>query len=300
MANLTGLHSIYSFTGRSRYATQSYNDMYLYEALTLLLSSYHWRNYNGDIKLVCDDKFYDFITNNNLTFLWDSIDNQSFKKLPTNIDYSIFWTYPKVFAQSLQKDKFASVDADLYMWASVKDYTEDYVFAHFEVDNVGSFYPSIDKMDGYSDLFQKYNMAEAPAINTSLIVFNKQDVIHDVLDVFTKLAERVKPTTMPDWNEFVWTIFPEQKFLGNLIFNNDYKFRSLMREPHFSSYSVCGNSDSFLLSSAGILHLWSSKAYYDNEPIERENFTQQLINQIEIDYPHLMDKVEKLKKVFKK
>jgi len=301
MGNLLGIHSVYSFTGRSRYATQSYNNMYLFEALTLLLSSYHWRTYNGPIKLICDDKFYSFIRDNSLEFIWDSIDVSTFKSLPNYIDYSIFWTYPKMFAHAKQTEPFTSIDADLYINRPIIQMGEDIIFGHSEIDDLENLYPDIYKSPLYSDLFLKYGEITHPAINTALVNFNNIDIPKELLEVATNFSKRITQYTTPSYNSWAWTIYVEQKVLGSLIVNGGYKFKSLCDSPYYGSFNTNGyTNEQFSFSKAGILHLWGDKINYMQNDLDRFDITNKLILEIEQNYPNLMDLVLRMKNIFKK
>lgn len=300
MGNLLGIHSVYSFTGRSQYHSQSYNNMYLFEALTLLLSSYHWRTYNGSIKLVCDDKFYSFIKDNSLDFMWDSIDASTFKSLPDYIDYSIFWTYPKMFAHAKQTEPFTSIDADLYINKPIIQNGEDIIFAHTEIDDLGVIYPEIYKSALYNDLFLKYGEITHPAINTALVNFNNTDIPKELLEVATNFSKRITKYTNPSYNSWAWTIYVEQKVLGSLIMNGGYNFKSLCDTPYYISFNTNGyTEEQFSFSRAGIVHLWGNKRDYINNEFDRAKITNILITEVETYYPNLMDVVLKMKNIFR-
>lgn len=285
---MLGIHSIYKLPQGSKQTVQNYNRLYAFEFVCLVLSSAYWRKYNGEIKLVCNDPIYEWVQQNNLQWVWDYIDTDTLKNLPQDIDYSVFWTFPKMFVHFNQKEKFTSIDADLFFKDNITHYSEDVIYAHEEVDNLGTTYPFFNLYPEYKDIFNfslSYN-----AINTSLITFNKLDILDHLKDLTYKF---IKNTNLSQVNSpYTYTIFCEQKVLGNLIHSNNYTYKSLMNKYwDCNDLDQVRNNKDFLLANANIYHIWGNKSILYNNPTQRKFYTDYFLNFIYTDFPELEAKV---------
>jgi hypothetical protein len=288
--SLKGIHTIYSLSERERYDMPSYSRLFLFEFLYLTLSSHLWRLNNGPIKLICDLNFYEFVKQNNLFWVWDEIDNTTLKSLPQDIDYKIFWTYPKMFAQFFQKERFAIVDADLYTTLDLKGFKEDIVYGHEEIDNIGTSYPLFYKDPSVNFLFSNLNPTlKYNAINTCLVVYNNLGVLEELKEITEKFIRiSSNSLTHPD-KEWVYTIFCEQKILGNIVKDKGFSSKQLAAYPYnCNDYS----SPYYALDETGINHLWAGKKILHQNPEQRYNFTLNTLDFISNNYPQLYIKIE--------
>jgi hypothetical protein len=283
--SLTGVHSIYSLTERERYGMESYTQLYLFEFLVLSLSSHLWRQNNGPIKLVCDDNFYEFVKDNQLFWMWDEIDNTTLKKLPQDIDYKIFWTYPKMFIQSQQKERFAIIDADAYTVLDLKDLKEDIIYGHEEKDIWQITYPNLYEIPEIGKLFKGLNPTlEHNAINTCLVVYNNLDIIKEVTEITDKFIKSPYLDFSHPNSSWMYTIYCEQKVLGNIVKDKGYTYRSLTPYPYNCDAS---NAPYDILPQSGIQHLWVNKQRLKNDYNTRLIFTRDFIRYIEEEYNFL-------------
>ena len=288
--SLAGIHTIYSLSERERYNMPSYSRLFLFEFLYLALSSHLWRQNNGHIKLVCDKNFYDFIKEKGLFWMWDEIDNITLNSLPQDIDYKIFWTYPKMFTQFKQKERFAIIDADLYTTLDLKEFKEDIIYGHEELDEIGTSYPLFYKDPSVNFLFKDLNPTlKHNAINTCLVVYNNLDVLQGLKEITEKFIRISSKNLTHQDKEWVYTIFCEQKVLGNIVKDKNYSYKSLTTYPYnCNDYSKPYD----ILDKSGISHLWASKKFFHQNPKHRYYFTQNIINNIINNYPDLYIKLE--------
>ena len=288
--SLAGIHTIYSLSERERYNMPSYSRLFLFEFLYLALSSHLWRQNNGPIKLVCDRNFYDFIKEKDLFWMWDEIDNITLNSLPQDIDYKIFWTYPKMYVQFKQKERFAIVDADLYTTLDLKEFKEDIIYGHEELDEIGTSYPLFYKDPSVNFLFKDLNPTlKHNAINTCLVVYNNLDVLQGLKEITEKFIRISSENLNHKDKEWVYTIFCEQKILGNIVKDKNYSYKSLTAYPYnCNDYSKPYD----ILDKSGVSHLWASKKFFHQNPGHRYHFTQNIINNIVNNYPDLYIKLE--------
>lgn len=300
---MKGIHSIYTFTDRVRYKEQSYLDMGLFEAYTLILSCCYWRKFHGDISLYCDKDFYKFIQEYKLTSLWDNIDNTSFDSIPNDINYSVFWTYPKMYIHSLQTQPFTSLDADLFFWEPLNLKKANIIYAHPEVDLTGENYPDYHTSKEYKDIFKDLTFNEYPSnMNTAILTINKVDFYKELMDITTRFAKRatINIKNQKSVHEWTHTIFCEQKIIRNVI-----EKHNLSCVPHYEKEYYTGEGTiwpeghRFELDDAKIFHLWGSKTRIKNDQEERYELNKRLHDWIETDFPEMMDIVTIFKKILK-
>ena len=287
--SLTGVYTIYSLTDRERWKMPSYNHLFLYEFIWVAISTHLWREINGPTKLICDPKFYDFIKENNLRWFWDDIDSDLLKSLPSDINYKLFWTYPKMFAQFKQKERFAMVDADLYTYLKLDEFNQDVIYGHEEVDDLNSTYPKFYSHPNVSHLFEELNKdLKHNAINTSLIVYNNLEIL-EKLEGITNQFIRLIPTSIDhiskDW---IYTIYCEQKVLGNIV--KDFNYSHHVLQP--IAYD-CNKKDYdyYPLGEVGINHLWGMKKMLRDDEHKRIHFTKQVVEFLESEYGELYKKL---------
>ena len=281
---MRGIHTIYSTNGR-------YKKFYYFELLQLMLSSLTWRKYNGDINLYCDDSFKSVIDELDISWFWDSIDYTSLKQIPEDINQDIFWTYPKMFIHSLQKDPFCSIDADLYLTKSIQDHKEDIVFSHYEIDLHENTYPNFYELELFREVFN-YQSIESSAINTCLVQFNRLDVLEPLMEITNKFVTK-DYTKFFDYPSHSWTIYCEQKVLGQLVDDLGYTKKSVM-DVYYDCFDWEKNIRDFIPPRYGIDHIWFEKEeFYNNDP-QRLMKTFRLLKEIEINFPEYLDQAKSL------
>ena len=281
---MRGIHTIYSTNGR-------YKKFYYFELLQLMLSSLTWRKYNGDINLYCDDSFKSVIDELDISWFWDSIDYTSLKQIPEDINQDIFWTYPKMFVHSIQKQPFCSIDADLYLTKSIQVHKEDIVFSHYEIDLHENTYPNFYELELFRDVFN-YQSIESPAINTCLVQFNRLDVLEPLMEITNKFVTKdyMKFFNYPSHS---WTIYCEQKVLGQLVDDLGYTKKSVM-DVYYDCFNWEKNIRDFIPPRYGIDHIWFEKEeFYNNDP-QRLMKTFRLLKEIEVNFPEYLDQAKSL------
>jgi len=128
---MLGYHVAYSKPIRNIY--KSILDMDLYEVLTLALSCLFWKRYHDYIKIYCDEDYYNKLKNMDLLWLWDEVDNKTMSSIPQNLNHDRFWSYSKMYINSLQSEQFYNIDLDLFTRAPMPEFTTDFTVAHYEI-----------------------------------------------------------------------------------------------------------------------------------------------------------------------
>jgi hypothetical protein len=91
-----------------------------FEILTTILSALKWRENNGDIKMITDERGAEYYKSLGIESLWNlgvevSLDNC----IPKDIDPETFWAAGKIFSLKRQKAPCAMIDTDFIIWKPV-------------------------------------------------------------------------------------------------------------------------------------------------------------------------------------
>jgi hypothetical protein len=297
MSRLTGVHAIYSIHKRGTYEANKLNDMSLIEFLYLALSCYTWRKNNGPIKLVCDDNFYEFVKKWNIEWMWDEIDLETLKRLPNDIDYQVYWTYPKMFVQFEQKERFAILDADLYTDYDYTNFTEDIIYGHEEIDSTKFAYPDINRDEAFKEIFKDFHEnLYHNAINTCFVIYNNLDILNQLREVSDKFVRVDNNYISDDRKPWRQTIYCEQKVLGNIVKNNGFSYRNLL-EPHVTDAQWADSLPKLfgeMESKYKMDHIWIRK-YEIRDYTKKNEMTLATIKKIKYNYPELYDKLKSMK-----
>jgi hypothetical protein len=301
---MKAIHSIYTFTNRKQYKKQTYLDMQKIEAYTLILSCAYAKRHIGEITLYCDINFYEFIKKYDLCDLWDNIDYTALENIPKDIDYSIFWTYPKMYIHSIQDEPFVALDADLYFWRNLRYHDNpslDFIYAHPEIDNIGNQYPSFHKEERYKDIFKNLEIIEdGPNMNTAILYCRDNSFYKELMEITTEFARRVSKTGKSEkYNDWVHTIFCEQRIIKSLLKKYNLKTAPQYDIPFYVHSCVEQENDrDFKLSDGDIFHLWGLKNKIGSR--HKIRLEDQLCYEIIKEFPYYQHYIEIFKKNLKK
>ncbi len=285
---MLGYHVAYSKPIRNIY--KSILDMDLYEVLALALSCLFWKRYHDYIKIYCDEDYYNKLKNMDLLWLWDEVDNKTMSSIPQNLNHDRFWSYSKMYINSLQSEQFYNIDLDLFTRAPMPEFTTDFTVAHYEiVDSKKSHYYDFHKMKEFENFFKGFKFHKA-AVNTSLFGVSNFDAYKDfmkwvngfVIDNWVPLPESAK--------RFAYVIHSEQRMFFSWCLNNGYTMKSIMNRPF-----DC-NSEEFLdeptMDDGGIFHLWALKDKYKNPKYAEDKIkmTTDLIEGFQTHFPEEWDR----------
>lgn len=299
MRDILGLHI--AFTKPSRKKLGRIIDMYSFEILTMVLSALYWKKYHGNIKLYCDEDFLDRVKSLNLTWIWDEIDNKTLNQvMDFDINYDLFWSYPKIMINALQTQPFANLDLDLFISEKHNFGYKDVYYTHKElVDNfhIGNedfgyvTYPDFHQMDIFKDRMNKMGKLNIPnwSVNVSFLLYNKIDVCKHLADISYIFANGndFKPTGQ--YTNSSLTIFTEQRILAGLLDTYNYTHEPIVKVPYSPP------SFSFLIpegfDTKGITHLWANKVMYRDKDYEQKRieFTYELEWLFKKDFPQEYD-----------
>lgn len=285
--------------------------MMYFEVITMAMSCLYWKKLYGPVKLYCDKPFLEYIKKLDLIWLWDEIDSTTIDSvLVPNVNYDIFWAYPKMVINSLQTEPFASLDLDLFLSEKLNFNDEDIYYSHIELGdahNEGNekitcvSYPDFHKWDRFKSVLTKLNELNIPdwVINVSIVVFNNTEICKKLLQYteefivgnYYKPKGQIHPATP--------MTFVEQRMLAAIVENFNYTHKSIIGNKYDPVESKFINSENF--KNPGITHLWGLKHKFRVDMFEemKRDFTKEIEDEFKENFPKEFSRIERSGKVTK-
>lgn len=292
---MLGIHSVYTDID---HGDKKMYDMLQFEVYTMVLSCLNWRKYHGPIKLYCDDDFLKYIKHLGLLWLWDEIDTETLKNLPNNINYGVFWAYPKLYINSLQTEPFASLDIDLYVDGPHKDIDCDILFCNLEKCDNDKTYPPYHLISPYDDklTFKDFNDYSS---NVALLVVNNLDFYKEYISVVNEFVINNDLKPLEGAHRASLITFIEQRLLFGMIKSYDIPYVSQTDGVYNTEYDL-GWSEGY--NTNGLTHLWGWKYQYRDKQYKRErlNLTQELKEEIINNFGETWESVRQIENLVSK
>ena len=227
-----------------------------------------------------------------LLWLWDEVDNVTMRSIPKNVNHDKFWSYSKMYINSLQTEPFYNIDLDLFTRQPLKKYDTDFVFAHYEVvDSKKTQYFDFHKQKEFKDFFRGFQFHDA-AVNTSLLGVNNVDAYKEfmkwidkfVLDNWVPIPKPVK--------QFAYVLFSEQRMFYSWCINNGYTMDSIMDRAF--DCNVLEFFDYERMDDKGIFHLWALKDKFKLKEHEEQKMklTLDMVEALEEIFPEEWDRIK--------
>lgn len=282
---MRGIHTVFT---KPNDVGSKIHDMLQFELLTMVLSCLNWKKYNGEIVLYCDDDFYTYIEDLDLLWLWDSIDTETIKNIPKNVDYNTFWAYPKLYINSLQKEPFTSLDIDLYIDGPHDVSDNEIYFCNIERCDNDTEYPEYHKDPNFNKTLNYRNHYDYAA-NVALLVVNDIDFYSRYIDEVNgfvvgngySVPEGYKPSSL--------ITFIEQRLLYTMMVSEGIKFDYHIKGIYDSTIEDWEDS----YEANNLTHLWGWKSIFRNEEKydERVSLTNELKEEVRQLFPDVWERV---------
>jgi hypothetical protein len=285
---MLGIHTVYTNNGQH---TKMLGDMLQFEVSTMVLSCLNWKYFNGPIKLYCDDYFLEYIESLGIDWLWDEIDTEVLNNLPTNINYSTFWAYPKIYVNSLQTKPFANLDIDLYIDGPLIEGDYDVLFCNLERCDNEKWYPPYHTFDEYRKRLTYPNIEDFAA-NVGLLIVKDLEFYENYIDVVNNfvIGNDLKPLENTHNSSLI--TFIEQRLLLSMLVNENIPYMSHMEGLYSSKLSKWeGEINTNLLT-----HLWGWKDSFRKPENENQkiSLTNELKDELKNNFPKQWDRVRQI------
>jgi len=256
-----------------------------FEILTTILSALMWRKNNGKIKMVTDNKGYEYYKSIGIESIWDLGIDTSLENIEcSKINPNIFWAAGKIYALKKQNAPCIMIDTDFIVWDDISLELKDEKLAIIHKEEISE--------DIYPDK-KKFNM-------------KKEYVFHENLD-WTILPSNTALAYIGD-EEFK-EIYTEMsiKFMENLNFSEDRLINMVFAEQRL--FSMCAKIKNISIKELQTLkelwkneqkiytHVWGYKEIMRRDCKKRTEFCIKCIKRIEEEFPEYKYIIENMQEL---
>lgn len=241
-----------------------------YRVITTILSALKWRQYNGSIKMVTDNKGLEYYKKLGITDVWDLGVDTFLESMTINQD--LFWSAGKIYALKNQVLPCVIMDTDFIVWEKIEDEWWSHKLAAIHAEPA-VFSKELFKMKpGY--IFDPQLDWNITPFNAGFVFFNDQDFVSYYLnEVITFMenveAENKKSLCTPFADEHILAMCAKKEKIEIKAFIELAKAREQKR---FS-------------------HIWTYKNVLRINPVIRKDFCIKFLNRIITEFPEYKDMI---------
>lgn len=259
-----------------------------FEILTTILSALKWREFNGPIKMVTDERGAEYYKKIGLESLWDLGIDVSLNKINADIDPNIFWAAGKIFALKQQKTPICTIDTDFIIWDNVKELLQESEIAAIHKEKIQeNIYPHKE----YFNIKKSYSFDESwdwdiEPFNTAFAYINH-----------LKFKEYYATAAI----EFMKAIDFSDNKITNMVFAEQRMISMCAKKLQIEIKEICNLQDLYSGTQNMFTHIWGYKDFMRKDKQCRAEFCKKCIIRIIRDYPdyekHIAD-IEALKEYY--
>jgi len=248
------------------------------------LSALTWKKYHGRIELYCNEEHLESLKKWGIDKLYDKIDTELLKELPTYVDRSEYWTFCKIFIPSKLEPPFVLIDTDLWITSPLEfDFTKSFVAYHeenFDQSKTHNFYNNFD--DFLPEKYLNYFDSKTKPTNVALLFLNDQELISSWYNIVCEIIKEDRKTRLDIGQKATfleqWILPMMGKKLGkdygtfiSQIYDstNDNFMDDLLWDPPVSKWNEEEKS-----KFEKIKHVWGLKKFFHDDYILKEIFTK--------------------------
>lgn len=238
-----------------------------FDVAAMALSAVLWKKYNGEICLYTDDRFYNYLNDNGLVNLWDSIDLTLCRALPKTIDWSIFWAGAKLFALRNESAPIVLLDTDLFVWRDIRELCCNHQLITLHREDLFDCYLPKNKLP----IADEYTYPDG--LNWSIRPCNTA-FAYFAGDEFKNLYVRESirfmiGNTLKANDGNARMVFAEQRLLAMLANKEGVEIGTLIDNPFSANNSI-------------FTHLWGAKSIARNNPKQRFLLENAMLQKIKL------------------
>ena len=255
--------------------------MYDFEKLTAIISALKWKEKNGAVKLVTDERGADYFERCGILKAWDEVEISLDEMDAFNWNEKTFWAGAKIFALSKQIAPVVMIDLDFIVWQHLnfQPYAENIAVIHRE--EIGNMvYP--DKNFFHFKDGRQFPAAlnwKIPACNTALAYFGANDIIKKYSDFAFEFMATIDTTH----GDLAHMVFIEQRWLAMCA--------ALMNREIFSLSSM---DELFSGRQKYFTHIWGDKQNLKDDLKAADNFCRNCIKRISNNFPNWAENLKSL------
>lgn len=249
-----------------------------FEILTTILSALKWREFNGNIKMITDERGAEYYKSLNIEDIWNKGMDVVLDKLITkDIDPNIFWAAGKIYALQNENTPSAMIDTDFIVWDNVKDMLQDKKVCTIHREDITDIYPYKDFfiMDDTYTFDNEWDWRIKPQ-NTAFTYISDKEF----KDYYTSSSiEFMRNLKLGD-NRIVNMVFAEQRLISMCSKKMGINIHEL-----FSLEELSRERQQLFT------HIWGYKDVLRVNKEERTSFCLRCIRRIITDYPYYEERI---------
>lgn len=256
-----------------------------FEILTTILSALKWRENNGDIKMVTDERGAEYYKNLGIESIWNlGIDVSLDHCIHKDIDPKIFWAAGKIYSLKGQKTPCAMIDTDFIVWKPVGEILVDSEVCIIHKENISEeIYPDKEyfNMKNNYKFDHEWDWIEKPC-NTA----------------FTYIAdEEFKKYYVDSAIDFMKNTISGDDRLKNMVFA-EQRLISMCAKKMGITIDELSNLDTlFKNEQTYFTHIWGFKREMKKDFLQRSEFSIRCIKRIVEDFPQYEEVIANIKQL---
>lgn len=256
-----------------------------FEILTTILSALKWRENNGDIKMVTDEKGAEYYKNLGIESIWNlgidvSLDNCIHK----DIDPKLFWAAGKIYSLKMQKTPCAMIDTDFIVWKPVGQILVDSKVCIIHKENISEeIYPDKEyfNMKNKYKFDHEWDWTEEPC-NTA----------------FTYIAdEEFKKYYVDSSIDFMKNTLSREDKLKNMVFAEQRLISMCAKKMDITIDELTDLDSLFKNEQTYFTHVWGFKREMKKNFAQRSEFSIRCIKRIIEDFPQYEEVIANIKQL---
>lgn len=267
------MEAFHTLCTNRRYDTPELTDA---EILVMIISALEWKKHNGRIKLLTDNKGYNFIKKLGIEFIWNSCSSSLEAFHNQNLNEDVFWAAPKLYALKIFNAPCVMLDLDFIVWKMIKwdDIDTDLMTIHREDVN-NSVYPNQNFFD--ENMREWYSSLDwnIRACNTSFVFFNDENLLEKYVDEAFYFMRNVKiHDPVADYGGLPYMVFAEQRLLPMIA------EKQAARISSFADLDWLFSEQNEIFS-----HIWGYKKYLKDNQKAHQQFCVDCVERIAYEFP---------------
>ncbi len=241
-----------------------------YDVITTILSALKWRQHNGSIRMVTDNRGLEYYKKLGITDIWDLGVDTFLESITINQD--LFWSAGKIYALKNQLLPCVIMDTDFIVWEKIEDEWWSHKIAAIHAEPA-VFAKELFKMKpGY--VFDSRLDWNITPFNAGFVFFNDQEFVSYYLDEVITFMENVEPEN----KKSLCTPFADEHILAMCAKKEEIEIRA------FIELAKAREQKRFS-------HIWMYKNVLRMNPVLRKDFCIKFLNRIITEFPEYKDMI---------
>ena len=253
-------------------------------AITSFLSAVSWKFFHGRIALYTNERWLAVLKKWGLDRVYDYIDTETLKTVPSEINQQKYWAYGKLHVASTIKEDFVLLDNDLWIVKPLNfNDNLSYMGYHYEnFDSTEDTTPYIDFTNMIPSKWAGRWDKTLMATNAAILWINDKNLLNEWLTIAKEIASNPEPIEIEDPQNIRHMVFLEQRLLPMIANEMRLQYGTFMSSIIYQTHKhrietntqwepIPANwTESIAAEFMSIRHIWGGKKLWTDYPEIRE------------------------------